>query len=394
MKRIVMITLVVLVILGAFGFAFRQEATFLAMSLMLTPGDDWHAADAPPAPDYADAGAWAAMPGKVDNADFTVGDEQDGQTTAEVDVFFVYPTTHYSSDSWNAALDNVDANRFMERGVLRGQASAFNACCRIHVPLYRQATLAAFFELDDRDNKESIGEQALNLAYSDVAMAFRQFIENIGDGPFMLAGHSQGSAHLQRLVREEVSRTPLKDRLIAVYAIGYWWNRKDLAETPDIPVCTSATQTGCLVTWNAVGPKATSFQDISDQICVNPLSWSNNDAVVPHDNNQGSLVLGDLDKNTPAQLLTGVADARCTGGRLLVSEVRTDAFGNSPISFGDDNYHILDYALFYLNLRRNAVERVDAYQTLQDSEPDDEPENSSADSEPPIDEAPEPDLMT
>jgi len=390
MKRILVITLAVLIILSAVGFAFRQELGFLAMSFMLTPGEDWQESSTPAAPDYSDPGAWAALPDRVDNADFTVGDEQDAQATADVDVFFVYPTTYYKSDRWNATLDNVEANQFMERRVLRGQASAFNACCRIHAPLYRQATLAAFFELDDRDNQQTNGEKAVDLAYSDVAMAFRQFIRNIGDGPFILAGHSQGSAHLKRLIREEVSGTPLMARLIAAYPIGYGWNHRELANTPDLPICTSATQTGCLVTWNAVGPKAESFQDITDQICVNPLNWTDGDAVAPHDTNLGALLLGDFDKDEPARLLPGVADAQCIGGRLLVSEIRTDAFSNSPNSFGEDNYHMLDYSLFYLNLRRNAVERVNAYQALQDSEP----ENNAADSEPPIDEAPEPDLMT
>jgi hypothetical protein len=356
MKRGWIIALAVLGILLISGWFFRGALTFLAMRFALTPSGDFVAAEAPAAPDYAQSGAWAALPETNDLADFAAPGETDRQADARVDVFFVYPTTYYKDDGWNAPLDDADANRIMEFGVLRGQASAYNACCRIHAPRYRQAALAAFF-----DNSGN-GDEALALAYGDVLAAFQAFLGRIGpDAPFVLAGHSQGSAHLQKLISEEVSGRPLLERMIAAYPVGFGWNRKDLEKLGDIPVCASPTQTGCVVTWNAVGPKAQAFGDISDNICVNPLNWADDDSRVPHEGNVGSLALGGMDANTQPELIAGVADARCQGGRLLVSELRSDKFGGGPITFGQDNYHILDYSLFYLNLRRNAVERVNAW---------------------------------
>lgn len=353
MKRGWIIALSLIGILLVLAWVYRGALTFLSMRFMLTPSADFVAERAPAAPDYSRDAAWAALPSTPDLADFAAPGETDGQAAAEVDLFFVYPTTYYKDAGWNAPLDDPDANRIMEYGVLRGQASAYNACCRIYAPRYRQATLAAFF--DDSGN----GDQALALAYGDVLTAFRSFLERIGpDAPFVLAGHSQGSAHLQKLISEEVSGTPLRERMIAAFPVGFGWKRADLDALGDIPVCADASQTGCVVTWNAVGPKAQAFGDISDNLCVNPLNWKADDSIAPHESNAGALALGGMDDTAVPKLIPGVADARCTEGRLLVSALRSDQFNRQPISFGEDNYHVMDYALFYMNLRRNAFDRV------------------------------------
>jgi len=356
MKRGWIITLAVIGVLLVAGWFYRGALTFLAMRFALTPSGDFVTAEVPAAPDYTQPDAWAALPESNDLADFAAPGETDQQAGAQVDVFFVHPTTYYKDEGWNAPLDDADANRIMEHGVLRGQASAYNACCRIHAPRYRQATLAAFF--DDSGN----GAEALALAYGDVLAAFRTFLEKIGpDAPFVLAGHSQGSAHLQKLISKEVNGQSLLARMIAAYPIGFSWNKKDLDALGGIPICSASTQTGCVVTWNAVGPKAQSFGDISDNICVNPLNWADDDSHVAHEGNAGSLALGGMDANAKPELIAAVADARCLDGRLLVSELRSDKFGGGPVSLGEDNYHVLDYSLFYLNLRRNAVDRVNAW---------------------------------
>ena len=64
------------------------------------------------------------------------------------------------------------------------------------------------------------------IAYGDVKRAFWHFIyqHNMGR-PFILAGHSQGSMHLQRLITEELDTNwhTLGDRFIAGYIIGGTW---------------------------------------------------------------------------------------------------------------------------------------------------------------------------
>jgi hypothetical protein len=123
-----------------------------------------HAADGtPPPPDYADAAAWAAWPGRASGADgIPPGLEHDALSDdSKADVFFIHPTTYLSGASANARYDEPGGTTTrIDSGVLRFQASAFNACCRIFAPHYRQAALAAFTR---RDTVAAIA--AYQLAY-------------------------------------------------------------------------------------------------------------------------------------------------------------------------------------------------------------------------------------
>jgi len=58
-------------------------------------------------------------------------------------------------------------------------------------------------------------------------------------------------------------------------------------------------------------------------------------------------------------LETGVADAQCIDGMLLVKEIRSTHYASRPM--GRDNYHIYDYNLFHMNLRQNVETRVARY---------------------------------
>ena len=58
-------------------------------------------------------------------------------------------------------------------------------------------------------------------------------------------------------------------------------------------------------------------------------------------------------------LETGTADAQCVDGMLLVQEIRSPNYSARPM--GRDNYHIYDYSLFHMNVRKNAETRVAQY---------------------------------
>ncbi len=71
-----------------------------------------------------------------------------------------------------------------------------------------------------------------------------------------------------------------------------------------------------------------------------------------------------FDAPNPA-VLPRFASAQCQGGTLVVSEI-----GKPPCDFmsklldhalGPENYHPMEYQIFYLSLRRNAQTRVAAY---------------------------------
>ncbi len=359
-----------------------RAVTWLAWALALIAGAaqagiGWSvsptsAGDAPAAPDYTLHESWAAWPGQASGADVTPPGVSDhaAAATAAVDVFFIHPTTFLSDRSSNARYDEPgQTSLLIERGVLRFQASAFNGCCRIYAPHYRQAALKAFFQKD-----EAADAAALELAYGDVQRAFDHYIEHENHGrPFILAGHSQGSLHALRLLQQRIAGTPLQQRLVAAYIIGY--------EVPTaitgtgVPICETSRQTGCVISWNTVKPEAVDsarrgtrlvwldgkYQLAGNQriVCVNPLTWTSDG------NADAALNLGSLPGVRPAEELRplepALTGARCVRGDLTVAIplARRRGFADLLTAFG--SYHIYDYSLFYANLRANAKERVVAY---------------------------------
>ncbi|MDA0338788.1 MAG: DUF3089 domain-containing protein [Proteobacteria bacterium] len=360
--------LTALVIVGSILIAiFIKEISFWAV----TPPDPFEQYAAPPVPDYSIAGSWAALPEKQDKSDLAPLGYLDTQDSAVVDVFFVHPTTYLSRQSWNAAIDARDASQLVDDIILRYQASAYSGCCRIFAPYYRQATLGSFFEPNQTD-----GQKALLFAYEDVRRAFRDFIDNRNSNrPFIVAGHSQGSWHLVNLLRDEILGTPLADRMVAAYPIGYAIPDDIL---PGIEPCSSAEQTGCLVTWSTFleGSDSSGLGDSTgfdygdgiepsqgkQFVCVNPLSWTTSDTRSPASLNIGAIpaIFGSKDLPTPDP---GVASAQCRNGTLYTALEKTDGYDALP--FLEGNQHAYDYNLFYMNLRENALHRVDAYLAKQ-----------------------------
>lgn len=335
----------------------------------VTPGTAFSEARAPAPPDYTRPSAWSALPELHDLAD-TAPPSSPGieQSRAPVDVFYIHPTT-YVGGEWNGPVDDAALNAATDRVATLIQASAFNACCAIYAPRYRQANMTAFTRPDEQ------GLAALDLAYQDVAAAFRYWREKYNHGrPFILASHSQGSVHARRLLREEVSGTPMQHQLVAAYLPGIPMPEEALRQTvPGIAFCASPEQTGCLVSWSARGAGATERIQMRDPmldtaskvgpfLCVNPLTWRHDTEPASRERNEGAVFL----EATPPQVRPSLTGARCNKEGML--EVLVD--GDLPRDFmsrlldhvlGEGNYHPVEYQLFYMNIRRNAAERVAAF---------------------------------
>lgn len=352
MTRVIIILMVTILIIAGFGFLFRSNLTQLYMSYLLEPSDSFAETTPPAAPDYSQQDAWAALPGRVDNADVLPNAAvTDKQASAPADVFFIHPTTYYSGNSWNQPLHDATANRITDKAVLRGQASVFNSCCKIYVPRYRQATLFSFMD------QKGDGKQALELAYGDVKKAFEYFLEHYNRGrPFILASHSQGSFHGIRLLQDYFTEKPLLDRLIAAYLVGGPMVAEHLQKTADIPVCNTPLQNRCQLTWNTVGKQSTGGLGYAESICVNPLSWQANDTYVDHSHNLGGVLFKD-DGNEPPNPDLAVADGQCVNGQLQITDPAEDYINTA---LGPNSYHIFDYALFHMNIRQNAQARTHA----------------------------------
>jgi Protein of unknown function (DUF3089) len=360
---------VVAVLAVVFGPQLAMILLFIQASK--PPSKPFAEVSPPPAPDYAAPTSWAALPDRKDDADVVPAmDTTDGQAAAPVDVFFIHPTTYFSNKAWNAAVDEPDAKDITDKDILRNQASAFNACCRVYAPRYRQVAFGA-----QQAAPEEAGK-AWDLAYTDVRAAFDHYMSHDNKGrPFILASHSQGTMHALHLLEDVITGKPLRERMVAAYLVGIAIPKDVFTQTlPDIPLCSSAEQTGCAVTWNAIGPKADTslFNALQHRYpsgkkgtivgkelaCTNPLTWKADEAPGERTAHLGGVRFakgGAAPKPDPA-----LVDAQCrNGGWLFISTPEPKVY--REILLGPDMYHIYDYSLFYVNIRQNAQARVKAY---------------------------------
>lgn len=310
----------------------------------------------PSPPDYSLEKNWAALPTKKDSADaLPDASLKDGQADAPVDVFFIHPTLYFKGKSWNADVDDQQTNGLVDKYTIRQQASVFNGSCKVYAPRYRQATLATFS--DSKGN----GRKALDTAYNDIRSAFLYYLAHYNHGrPIIIASHSQGTFHAQKLLKEFFENDPkLRKQLVAAYLIGGSVAQHMFV---NIPQGDSASQTGCFVAWHSrkwgtnFAPKNArnqywpAYDNTENYACVNPLTWRSDTTYAPASLNHGSVPksFDRLDK--------GIADAKISPNRIL--------WVHAPAAKGynkGSNYHVMDYSLFWMNIRENVAVRVAAY---------------------------------
>lgn len=297
-------------------------------------------------PDYSRLECWAAHPYKKDPSDsipepLRAGTIQD----SVVDVFFLHPTTLVSSKDtqWNAAIYDPSLNARTDYTTILYQASVFNEC-RVFAPRYRQAHIRAYFTKDT-----AAARNAFDLAYEDIRTAFQYYLDHYNQGrPIIIASHSQGTTHAQRLLREFFENKVLKNRLVAAYIIGMAIP-KDSFTT--LEPCRDSCSTGCLIGWRTFKegyePEYVKEEKGSSWV-VNPLTWTSSEEQAPRSLNKGAVI------SNFNEIIPRITDARIHDGILWVHRPH---FPGS-IFLRTKNYHIGDINLFYLNIRENIRTRI------------------------------------
>ena len=279
----------------------------------LNPGRGFGEGAQPTAPDYANKSTWASIPTAA---------------AKPVDVFFIYPTSYFSGEYWNAPTTNPTVRDRIARVIIPLYASPFSASANLFVPLYRQA--APYSHMTGNED----GREARELAFADVALAFKSFVETRNDGrPFVIAGYGQGALHGLRLVSE--LKPVDRGRLVAAYLL-------EVALPIDViksmstatPLCDSPHQTGCVVTWHSTtqhargdlprqnamvwrpggGLEATRGRELA---CVNPLTWTVSGRAGTSDMNLGSAEFSEF-ASSGIVLTRAVTSADCWNGLLFV----------------------------------------------------------------------------
>lgn len=224
-----------------------------------------------------------------------------------VDCFYVYPTVSQAAGP-TAPLEITDAERF----VAHAQAARFGEVCRVVAPIYRQVTLPALLRSFRDPDQRAVG-------YGDVVSAFNDHLASSDGRPFVLLGHSQGAHVLTQLVAERIEGdAELRDRLVSALLIGgevqVPWG-EDVGESFQVvPACRAATQTGCVVAYNAFAeeppPGALFGRSPTDRqiLCVNPAAPEGGSAPL-----RPYLPTGDADESfdTPFATAVGTVTAEC-----------------------------------------------------------------------------------
>lgn len=355
--------LVLLFLLGA--LAMRIWGTEL-MRMTMVPSAAFEGGRPQTPSAYAKPGMWISRPGMAkDPALWTPQGHQPTQG-ARASVFFIHPTSYLEKSRWNASVDDAES-QLRARLFVRSQASAFNAVGEIWAPKYRQATFGAFL------TTEVDAAKALDFAYRDVLAAYETFLDQAPkDRPIILAGHSQGSLHLMRLLAERIAGSPEAKRIAAAYVVG--WPISVTADLPGLglPACRTAGQAGCILSWqsfsepadtemvtdvyDASASKAGMTRAGSAMVCTNPLTGATG-GEAPAAANLGTL-LPNKDFSDGTLLAPGVP-ARCDARGFLLIGRDVPELGSYVLP--GNNYHVYDYALFWANIRADAEARVTSF---------------------------------
>jgi len=300
-------------------------------------------------PDYSNLDYWAAHPYKKNPSDSVPAPLRSSfRKDSAVDVFFLHPTTLISKKetAWNADINDSVVNAKTDYTTILYQASAFNEG-RMFAPRYRQANIRAYFSNDTAN-----ALRAFDTAYEDIKTAFQYYLDHFNQGrPIIIASHSQGTTHAERLLKEFFENKPLQSQLVAAYLIGMVIP-KNYFES--LKPCSDSVQTGCFVGWR-------SFQEgyepdfvkkeNGNSYVVNPLSWVVSEDPAPPSLNRGAVLL------KFNKVLPQFADAQIHDGVLWIHKPH---FPGSFL-YHSKNYHIGDINLFYVNIRENMRARVNAF---------------------------------
>jgi hypothetical protein len=365
----VVAAIIVLIVVVVAAIYFTGSARKVA-ALIFQPSHGWDLKLKAPAPDYADAASWAALPSNPGLTAYVPAGVAAPATDPKVDVFFIHPTGYMNGAEWNSPLDPNSQTEENTRWMMANQASAFNGCCAIYAPRYREASIFRYV-----DAGPELFNKSGDFAYGDVDRAFTYFLEHYSKGrPFIIASHSQGTEHGMNLVMRRIDGTPLAQRMVAAYLIGGGITDKEIASLKTVHACTSPTDLHCVIHWATYreGPNPVRDDTPDKLLCINPLTWLRDGGPAPAALHKGAVPISGSFQikfwgsdtaqgmqfpplGAPLKSWTGAA---CRDGFLFVKD---QSGGVLRKGGAGANYHGLDYSLFAMDIRENAQARVAAF---------------------------------
>lgn len=277
----------------------------------------------------------------------------------DVDVFFVCPTV-FRGDEVHRNMDLSDGEtRRKFLGATNMEKGIYDRCARFFAPYYRMAGFVTH-----RLSEEG-RENSLALAYQDVREAFLFYLGHEGAGrPFILAGFSQGSDHILRLLKEFGAREDVRTFLVAAYCPGWILTPEDILAYPHLHPAKHEDDTGVIISFNTESEEVTASPIVpakAKSLSINPLSWRTDSAIADRTRNLGACFTGydgEIKREIPA--LTGAYIDR-RRGTLKATDVAPEDYPPRLPDYPLGVYHIYDYQFFYRNLQENVALRVSAW---------------------------------
>ena len=302
-------------------------------------------------PDYSDKQSWSYYK------------SGDGKTA---DLFIICPTVDMGTNgNMNADMSSSDYRESFT-GALNMELGIYSDESVIYAPFYRQAAFPVYsLPAEER-------EQYLETAYDDVREAFLYYSENCDPSrPLILAGFSQGSDMLIRLMTEFFDDEKYSDRLIAAYAIGWKLTEEQTEEYPWLRPALGEDDTGVIITFNSEAESVTSSPIVGENehtLAINPLNWRTDGTPADKALNLGACFTdysGGIRNELPALTGAYIDEKR---GTLKVTDISSEEY---PAKIFDEGvYHIYDYQFFFRDLQKNVSVRTAAYMDSHEGLPD------------------------
>ena len=232
---------------------------------------------------------------------------------------------------------------------------------KIYAPYYRQADAVYTLTLPTLEERNAV---IAGIPTLDAMAAFDYYIKHFNNGrPFILAGHSQGSAVLMNILAIYMKdHQDVYERMIAAYVIGDSVTENYLAENPHLKFATGAEDTGVIISYNTQSPNVAEGDNplvVEGAVAINPITWSRDETPAGTEEGLGSFMpVGGVFSKVPQY-----ADATLDLDKGVVICATADEDGLHALNpaLAPGIYHSFDYLFYYFNLRANAADRVAAY---------------------------------
>jgi hypothetical protein len=298
-------------------------------------------------PDYANPAHWLSLP---------------VYTETEVDVFYLYPAVWRRDLPDEPDICRIDNPSMTEvaAAAFQAQATAFEGVGDIYAPYYRQVDAVSFFSLPQGEREKLVG----GIPKEDVIAAFDYYIRNFNHGRrFFLAGHSQGSNLLLRLLSEYMKENPeVYGRMIAAYVIGCAVTDGYMRENPHLRFAEGAADTGVIISYSTEAPEVRQRNPVAapGANVINPISWTRGETPATAEESAGSYL---PDKEGKFVQVEKYADARIDKSRgvIVCSTADVDSLAPGGGVFGRGVFFLHDYSLYYFDLRKNAALRAGVF---------------------------------